>query len=401
MSKKKNILFVDDEPNILQGLRRMLRVMKEEWDVSFANSGLEALKILTTKEFDIIVSDIRMPEMDGVELLKKVREHFPKVIRIALTGEMGDRLGFKAARVVNQCLFKPISIEQLRDAIDRASSLQENLANDAIKECVVKMEHLPSLPDLYEEIKRAVDCSQASMGDVADIISKDLAMTAKILQLANSAFFGISSRIDSIKQAITMLGLELIADLILTVHLFSSYDDKMCPGFSISKLWGRSLEVASLAHTIAKSEKQSQDVIDGSFLTGILVDIGKLILAVNFPDKYKEVIEKTNSDPSYDCRAEQELFSTTHAEVGGYLGSVWAFPHYVIEGVTYHHSPRKLKSGNSFCPLSAVHIADSLVYKSEFGKDDRLDTLYLQQLGLGGKLRGWEKQMAAMGEKCS
>ena len=387
---KTKILFVDDDSNVLQGLRRMLHNMREQWDMSFANSGREALEVMAETPCDVVISDIRMPDMDGVELLTKIREDYPSALRIALSGETGKELGYKTARVVNQCLSKPIETEALKDAIERAGSVKEHLNNEVIKEKISQMVDLPSLPDSYLKIRNVLESPSSSMRDVASIISGDMAMTAKILQLANSAFFGVGRKITSIKQAVTMLGVALVSDLVLSVHLFGSYDTTRCPGFSIEELWKESLDIAGLASNIAKYEKQDQGTIDAAFLTGILHNIGKLILAVNFPKEFRNAIVMVRREKIPDWKAEREVLGATHADVGAYLGGIWAFPHPVVEGIAYHICPTRAKAGKEFCPLTAVHASVGLKYKAMTGKGERLDKEYLLETGLLGHIHSWE-----------
>ncbi|SCA62466.1 Uncharacterized protein SCG7109_AA_00520 [Chlamydiales bacterium SCGC AG-110-M15] len=389
---KLKVLFVDDEPQILQGLKRTLHPMRSQWEIAFANSGKEALEQFANTSFDVIVSDIRMPEMDGTELLKIVKEKYPQTIRLALSGEMGKEFGYKVARIVNQCLSKPASADQIKAAINRASGMKKALQNDDIKERVSQMEHLPSLPDMYNKIKQIIESPSASMSDVADVISKDMAMTAKILQLANSAFFGIARKITSIKHAVTMLGLELIADLVLTVHLFHSYENnKALKGFSVEQLWSHALTVAGLATQLAKEERCPQEVIDESFLTGMLHQLGKLVLAVNFPDEFSEVLQIMKAEKKLDWVAERDVFSTSYPEVGAYLGGVWGFPAPVIEGMAFHLQPQMAQAGEEKVPVTFVHIAAGIIYKKKHGKDRLLDQDYLRKLNLMNKVLDWEK----------
>jgi HD-like signal output (HDOD) protein len=387
---KTKILFVDDDTNVLQGLRRMLHSMRDQWDMSFANSGGEALELMAEEVRDVVISDIRMPEMDGVELLTRVRDQYPSALRIALSGETGKELGYKTAKVVNQCLSKPIETEALKLAIERAGAVKKHLDNEDIKGKISQLVDLPSLPDSYTKIRNVLESPSASMKDVANILSEDMAMTAKILQLANSAFFGVGRKITSIKQAVTMLGIALVSDLVLSVHLFGAYDKTSCPGFSIDDLWKESLEVASLASAIATQEKQAQTVIDGSFLTGILHNVGKLILAINFPKDYRNAIVMARREKILDWEAEKKVLGATHADVGAYLGGIWGFPHPVVEGIACYICPARAKAGGEFCPMTAVHGSVGLRHKAKTGKDDRIDKEYLLETGLLGRIHSWE-----------
>jgi len=217
---KTTALFVDDEPNILSGLKRMLRVMREQMDFYFAESGREALEILAGQRIDVIVSDMRMPGMDGATLLTTVQERYPHVVRIMLTGHADEEAILRTVGVVHQFLAKPAAPDSLKAVLLRACALQELMQNDQLKSLVTSLGKLPSLPAIYAELQRKLLDPDCSIGEVAAIIEKDMAMSAKVLQLVNSAFFGLYKHIDSTIRAVNLLGLDTVKTLVLGVGVF-------------------------------------------------------------------------------------------------------------------------------------------------------------------------------------
>ena len=154
----KNILFVDDEPVLLDGLRRSLRSMRNEWTMMFAGSGEEALKVLEQAPFDIVVSDMRMPKMDGAQLLNEVQRRYPHIVRIVLSGYSDKEMIFHSIRATHQFLAKPCEPEQLKTTIRRACALQDVLKNEVLRALVTGMPAIPSLPTILLEINRqAID----------------------------------------------------------------------------------------------------------------------------------------------------------------------------------------------------------------------------------------------------
>jgi YesN/AraC family two-component response regulator len=186
---KKRILFVDDDPNVLQGLRRMFRPLRHEWDMTFIESGQEALALLAHTPCDVVVSDMRMPEMNGVQLLMAVKERYPHIIRIVLSGYAGHELLLPSVKLAHQYLSKPCDAAILQTAINRTCTLYELLSKETLQRLVAGITLLPSLPTLYQEIMEAVHSPNSSLAQIGKIIEQDLGMTAKILQLVNSAFF--------------------------------------------------------------------------------------------------------------------------------------------------------------------------------------------------------------------
>ncbi|MFQ5753214.1 MAG: response regulator, partial [bacterium] len=220
---KKRILFVDDEVNVLQGLQRMLRSMRNEWQMEFALCGQKALEIMSQTPFDMIVSDMRMPGMDGAELLNEVMQRYPDIVRIILSGQASKEEIIKSIGPTHQYLPKPCDAEKLKATIARAFAQHDLLKDRKLKELVSRMKSLPSLPSLYLELQKELQSLEVTMAKVGEIISKDVGMTAKILQLINSAYFGLPVHVSSAVHAAKLLGPEIIKSLVLSVQIFSMF----------------------------------------------------------------------------------------------------------------------------------------------------------------------------------
>lgn len=187
----REILFVDDESNVLDGLRRMLRPMRRDWSMNFVDSGEAALEHISHEGCDVIVSDMRMPGMDGVELLGTVGQECPKAVRIALSGHAEMEMLLESVCAAHQYLAKPCDDETLKATIERACALRDLLSDERLTGLVTQLDSLPSLPTLYTEVTEELARSDSSLARAGEIIGKDVAMSAKVLQLVNSAFFGL------------------------------------------------------------------------------------------------------------------------------------------------------------------------------------------------------------------
>jgi putative nucleotidyltransferase with HDIG domain len=356
---KKHILFVDDDCNILEGLRRMLHGLRNEWDMQFAVSGAEALEIMDAQPIDIIVSDLRMPEMDGAVLMREVTKRHPDSIRIILSGQADSDLIMKAIGATHQFLSKPCDPETLKSIIHRAISLRALLQNGDLKDTISKMDTIPSIPTLYLELTDELQLPEPSVHEIGQIIAKDPGMTAKILQLANSAFFGRRRSISNSTEAVAYLGLDRIRNLLLVSHIFSQFTPPETSSFSIDMLWEHSISTAALAKTIAEEEKAAKDIIEDAFTAGLLHDIGKLMLACKLADKHEEAVNLAKGEDIPLWAAEKQIFSTTHAEIGAYLLGLWGLPDAIVEATAYHHRPMESPNRN-FCALTALYAADCL-----------------------------------------
>ena len=391
---KKRILFVDDEVLVLQGLQRMLRPMREEWDMEFIDSGAKALERMAQSPFDVIVSDMRMPGMNGAELLGRVMQQYPKTVRLILSGHADKELTLKCVGSTHQFLAKPCDPEAIRATVRRASATDDALQSDTLKRIVAKMDRLPSIPSLYKEIVEALHDPEVTLETIGNIIAKDIAMTAQILKLVNSAFFGLSRQVSSPAEAANYLGLDTIRSLVLSINAFSQYESVKIEGFSFSVLWAHSLDTGAAAKAIAKMEGADRKLADESFVSGLLHDTGKIVLAANYVDRYGEVLRLMQNDGLDQCQAEQQIFGANHTDVGGYLLGLWGLPVPVVEAIAFHHRPSSAAE-KIFCPLTAVHVDNAFVHcpvgTDAASPDLRLDTAYLTDLGLASRVAVWRE----------
>jgi len=391
---KKRVLFVDDEPNILRGLRRMLWRMGREWKVSFALDGGKALEILAREPFDVIVTDMRMPVLEGDQLLAEVKKKYPHMVRIILSGHSDMEKSLKSLNVAHQYLSKPCNADELTSTINHACELRRILNNERLREIVSAIENIPSLPALYHEIVEVLHSPNTSIKVVGEIISKDMGMTAKILQVINSAFFGLAQHISDPGQAAVFLGMDAIKGLVLATGVFSSFDRSSTGGLSIERIWSHSVTVGSFARKIAQEERCEQHVVDDSLVAGMLHDVGRLLIAANLPEQYGETLSRAKAKSCPLWQAEREILGSTHGEIGAYLLGLWGLPDSIIEALAFHHYPER-GYRKTFSTLTAVHIADALEYETSEHKvtEDKpravLNKTYLSELGLMERLPLW------------
>jgi putative nucleotidyltransferase with HDIG domain len=358
---KKSLLFVDDDKNILEGLRRVLRSRREAWDMHFAGSGAEALAIMETLPIDIVISDINMPGMDGIRLLENVMDRFPSTIRMILSGQSDADLIMKSVAVTHQFLSKPCDPDILKAVIAQTEESKTFLQNENLKNLVSKLGALPSIPTLFREISDELQSPEASINKVGDLISRDPSIAAKILQLANSAFFGRRRNVSKITEAVSYLGMSRIAELLLALHVFAQFKPTISAAFSMEELWTHSNSTAMTAKRIAEKQHASSKIADDSFTAGLLHDIGKLVLASRLPEEYEKTVLRAIADKIPLWLAERETFSATHAEVGAYLLAIWGLPNPIVDAAGYHHNPTAA-STQDFSALTAVHAADAHEY---------------------------------------
>ena len=334
----------------------------------------------------------------------EVATRHPETVRVVLSGQSDDEMVLRAVRHVHQYLSKPCEMETLKSTIARACALSDLLEDHALKQLVSQLRTLPSLPDLYREIEQELQSPNASAKSVAEIVSKDLGMSAKILQLVNSAFFGVRQHVSSPSQAVILLGLETIKNLVLSVQVFAQFDGAGPERLPLEALWAHSMKVGACARQLARVEEMESRSADYAFISGLLHDVGKLVLAANLPEQYDGVLARTHTGEIALHEAERDVFGATHAEIGSYLMGLWGLSDAVVEALAFHHAPMK-HGGEGFTPTTAVYAANLLVHGA-FPPGDiqvagTMDDEYLAQLGMTERLSAWRancREVLAGGE---
>jgi HD-like signal output (HDOD) protein len=397
---KTRVLFVDDEVNIIEGLQRMLRRQRNEWEMVFVTSAGEALACMDQTPFDVVVTDIQMPGIHGGELLENIMERHPEVARIVLSGHVDETVATRVLKLAHQFLNKPTDAQALKQAVARACTARESVNSDRIRLLAAGVGTLPSPPDLYVRITQAAAEEDASVHDIAAVIAQDPAVSAKILQLVNSSFFGLGRRVSNIDQAITLLGLARVKSLVLSSQIVEQFRPKLpVAGFSIERLMRRTAMTAQFARLISRAEAQNDDRQTQAFTSGLLHDVGLLIMASRQPEALREVLKKVQEQGAPLCLAEGETFGATHADLGAYLLELWGLPPRIVEGIALHHEPMKT-AFNGLSSVTAVHVAAALLpelceadaeCRLEAPFAPKLDAAYLTRIGRGGRVEAWKQ----------
>jgi HD-like signal output (HDOD) protein len=389
------VLFVDDEPRLLRGMQRMLTGSDCDWETEFAEGGRAALALLAQRPFDVVVTDMRMPEMDGATLLDEIRQRYPDVARIVLSGHSERTLVLRSVGVAHRYLAKPCELDELRGTVIRAITLRRVLADSALRSLVSQVCKIPSMPQAYQELMAQIQCPSKSLKDLGVIVARDVGMTAKILQIVNSAFFGLPRHVPDPVQAVCLLGLDVLKALVMTIHIFTELPLDSVEDLGLGSLWNHSTETGAIAKRIASAQGCDREMCDHALMAGVLHDAGKLILATSQPTRFRDALRCASERGLALRAAEREEFGTTHAEVGAYLLGLWGLPDSTVEAVAFHHRPADC-GATTFTPLAAVHVANALQHACHTTNDEepsgRLDTEYLQQLGLAEQWPTWRDQ---------
>jgi putative nucleotidyltransferase with HDIG domain len=400
-----HILFVDDDPTILVALQQMLEELHGVWDLSYANSAEEALALMRRTRVNIIVSDLRMPRVDGTALLTEVGERWPSVARFIAAAPCEMQQIYRSASPAHQFLTKPFDAPTLVGAIKQALALRSLLSSDDLVQLVSRIHRLPSMAARYQQVLAVLSMPEASLREAGGLVEQDLGMSAKVLQLVNSAFFGVRQTIASPSLAVSLLGLDVVRSLFVmdsSVEQLGVHSG-LVPGFSHARLQRHSMSVAMCARALATLLRLDKPAVDDAFMAGLFHDIGKLVLVANLPATYAEALEIHQKRGIPLQEAEYTVLKATHAEVGAYLLGLWAFADRIVEVCAYHHTPHLYQGANPEV-LLAVHAADAIVKNTDPDGSggpnwDGVDMEFLQALGVAEALDSWYGSWLEMSQR--
>lgn len=413
------VLFVDDDENVLHGLKVMMHSMRSQWQLRFAQGGAEALALMEEEgPFQVVVSDMHMPGMHGAEFLRKVMERYPQTVRFVLSGNLDNKALIESSSVAHQVLSKPCDANQLRSLLVRVLSLRDRLTESPLKATLLDLGSLPSVPVIYWEVVNEINSPLPSIDRVGQIIEKDPGMSAKVLQIVN-VHSGQAKKISNIKEAARLLGLENIKSFVLMVEIYSQYEaPQSFEDFNMEMLWRHGLTVGKCAKAIAESETDDQKIIDDSYTSGLLHDIGILMMASKLPTEFQEAFRYAREKNMTLEEAEKALFKATHGELGGYLLDLWGISEHIVDAITNHYLPSA--SGDTgyssfdeiafeetprITPLVAVHVANYFCQEGDQKGDDQakalIDMYYLERIGMSDRIERWWDLCAEMAREKS
>jgi HD-like signal output (HDOD) protein len=396
----KRLLFVDDEQPALDALRHRLARRSRNWLVDAAASGPLAIEQMEQLPYDVVVTDMRMPGMDGAELLGIISDRWPQTIRIVLSGYADLRQTIRLVPFAHQYLSKPCDPGQLEDVVDRCLLLHELLNGAALRTVVGRIRKLPSLPRIYSALQDMVRKDEATVRDVARLVASDAAIAAKVLQIVNSAFFRLAKRITNIEQAVSYLGFTAIRNIATSAEIFAQWGNSGPSPLDPDRLQAHVHAVAAAANALVAKTPLADDTL----LAGLLHDIGYWVLAHECSADLHKAVQLAAAANIPLHEAESQIMGASHAEVGAYLLGIWGFPYPIIEAVAHHHRPRRVVQ-TQFDVLAALAIADELVpihdahaAGGQPAPDQRIDDDYLRAINAPFDLNEATRRVAETAE---
>jgi HD-like signal output (HDOD) protein len=402
VTSPRRILFVDDDELILRSVERVLRRPAQEagWELCFVTDGEAALQEMARSPVEVLLADANMAKMSGATLLRKVQERDPAVVRILLSGHTGLDVLRMALPYAHQFLPKPCDGQLLRSTLESACGLRNLLARPEMRQLVGSSNELPSAPRTFIELSNALSNPSASARAVSEIIERDIAISARVLQLVSSAFYGLPRAVTSIGGAVAYLGVEVIKAIVLSVEVSRMFPlTQIIPDFSVDALQQHGTRVSQLAKRILGHEPGGDVLV----VAGLLQDSGQLVLASRAASRFGVALSTAAARKQPLAEVEQDMFGASHAEIGAYLLGLWGLPQRVVSAVAHHLDPRR-SGARVFDAAAALYVANLLVVDPEVPALEEvppqtiaLDLSFLRVVGVAHQLDEWRRLARAFG----
>jgi HD-like signal output (HDOD) protein len=380
----RRILFIRPESQGSEPFDDLLQPNHNQWDMCVATGAKAVQDQLVKGPWDIVIADLETES--GRSQLAVVRAAFPEIVRFGLVNQR--RPSPSLVSVVHQFLVRPLEFAELEVAVERACRLKELLHGELMSKTVGELGSLPTAPTVYLKLIETLNKPESSIDQIAEIVETDMTISAKVLQLVNSAIFRTNREIATVKMATTYLGLNIIKNLVLSTEVMSVFSRaQKIPGFSIEELQAH----ARLTASIAGIMYLSNEARDAAIVASLLHDIGKLVLAWKMPERFARLLALSREQNRPLYQIEEELCGITHAEIGAYLLGLWGLPIPITEAIAFHHTPARMPH-HHFDALGAVYVANVLAHEVDGSLrqgHELWDSRLLKSLDVSHKVPVW------------
>lgn len=388
----RRILFVHDDAATLAALEHALGGNRGEWTVEVARTPADALERLAASRFDAVVADAGRRGMGG-SFLDDAAVRQPRAVRLLLSTSGGRAMLMRAGGSAHQHVSSPVDLQSAFERLESTFALGELLDDARLQAVVGRLKAVPSLPSVYVAIMAELRQEEPAGQRIGELVAKDAGMSAKLLQLVNSPFFGLRMEVTDPAHAVQMLGLETVRALVLSMHIFEQFDERSIARYRLARVWRHSLSAAHCARLVARLHDPKAEAVGEATTAALLHDIGKLVLASGLKDEYGAAVARAEQARTAQWEAERELLGATHAEVGAYLLSVWGLPDPIVEAAAWHHRPSACPSPR-FGPLGVVHVVDAIEHEAHpadtVGAAPSLDDAYMERFKAVWQYAAWK-----------
>ena len=357
---ERHILFVETHGKMLQGLMRTLSSVDDDWKIVLSTDADAALEMLSQRRFSILVGGFGDNFSECENFLGKVQQSAPAVIRFALLSQPGGHCA-SSPEYAHQCFSDKCPADEIAAAIQRGLTVWDRCTkNPALTDLLAHIHNIPTPPTLYFEIREEMNSANCDARSISKTLAHDPALCAKLLKVANSGFYAMPRTVSDVHEAVTFLGTDTIASLVLATHVFSRMP---VPGLNLDALWKHSLTSSALCREIVMQQGGDRLTINTAGVAGLLHDIGQLIFLSNMPDRFHPMLRSSDGDEEKLLQMEQETFGVGHPELSSYLLALWSLPEAVVRAVASHHDVAGCSSEPRCLITNAVFMAEWFLQK--------------------------------------
>ena len=394
-TEPKQVLLVSASMDVGKRFESAIGESNSRWALHSAATHKEALGYLATgRALDAVLVDLTNLDLKGTDLLKEAVIRQPGALRIGLAAPLPEGKTSPLAYAPTHQIVPSESPPRAWVAtLARAFAAQNILSHDHFKKLLSGLQTLPVLPQIYTEVMDELESEDPSLERAGEIVSRDMGLSARLLQMVNSAYFGLKRAANSPGEAVMFLGTEMTKALVLSLKVFAQFDHLKSPELNLEQLWRQSWSTAVVARGLCREEGAEPAVINDAFMAGLLHKAGILVFAANFPEYFKATLQYSIRKKTTFWEAEYQFYNASHAELGAYLFSLWGMPDGMIEAIAYHNRPMLAKP-RSFCALTALHVANALASDDTDERALRnqpIDREYLRCTGALDRLENWQK----------
>lgn len=389
------LVLFDNEPQFADAHRRALRTVRPEWTIVLATSASAAIAALEAEPTDVLIAELRTSPADGVALCETVRDRWPSTVRIALSEYAERNVALRLERCVHRFLHTPCDTYLLATVIERSSALRAVVTDAAVLAAIGGLEAIPRPPVTVRALEKVLADPDAGVISVAAVISRDAALTARLLRVVNSSYFGAGRQVTRVDVAVNFMGVTLVRAIALVDGATRSF--RVLPDVLDLDEWNlHAVRVAATARDITLAVcPNDRPLADEAFLAGLLHDVGQVVLAGVAPQVWQQLERQALAEQVPLQEVEQRHGRVSHAVVGAYLISLWGLPSSVVEAVAHHHTPDQLIAPH-FDATIAVHVADALIARKPGRVAPALHEQTLSSCGITPEqLQAWRQQFSA------
>lgn len=351
------ILCVHVDPARLEQMRRTLLERQPEWQVRLEATTATAFDAVRDWKPDAVVTAMCPPDVDGFDLLARVRDEAPETIRVAIGGPSLSESSLRSLKVAHRVIPEDAGALDLVEALRRALLLRDLVSPQPLRQVLGELGSLPPVPRVYAELTRRLADPSVSVLELGELVSEDMTLSAQVLRMANSAYFGRDRAVTGLTDAAARLGTRLLRSLVLGAELYG--------GFPVPRQFVGEIEElqkhAALVARIASGLEPRATWNDDAFTGGLLHDIGKIVLASRMPDRWEAILRESRETGRPLDEIETERLGAHHGTIGACLLGMWGLPAVVLEAVHGHHGA-SLEVPQRLNPARAVALADRLAH---------------------------------------